>query len=184
MARAKKPAKLIALEGKSHMTKTELKFREEQEKLTMTGEKMVAWPEVWDDPIARKEFNRLRRLLRKIEKDDALYESIMNRYALLHSECSENEKHIRRILGEQEKLTQAWEDEEVESKDYFRIQTQLERQLQNWDAKLMEKRRMMLQIEKENVMTILASMRTIPKKPTEKKAKSPMGAYLGQRSQR
>lgn len=182
MARAKKPAKLIALEGRNHMTKAELEHREEQEKKTMTGEKMVAWPEVWNDPLARKEFNRLRKLLRIIEKDDALYESIMNRYALLHSECAQNEKHITRILGEQEKLAESWNSGEIDADDYFKHQAQLERNLQTWDSKLMEKRRMMLQIEKENVMTILASTRTIPQKPKEEKAKSVMGAYLGKRA--
>jgi hypothetical protein len=48
----------------------------------------------------------------------------------------------------------------------------------SWDSKLMEKRRMMLQIEKENVMTILASLRAIPKKPPEDKPTSQMGKFL------
>jgi hypothetical protein len=38
---------------------------------------------------------------------------------------------------------------------------------------------MLLQIEKENVMTIMAALRSIPKKPVEETEEDPMARLLG-----
>lgn len=176
--RAGKPAKLLKLEGKSNKTKAELEYRQKQEDSVLTGTEMKAWSEVWNDPVARKEFNRLRRLLRAIERNDSLYESIINRYCLLHSECFQIENRVEKLAHEKEQLENSFKADEIEAKDYFSIQANLGRQMLNWDSKLMEKRRMMLQIEKENLMTILASMRAIPKEPPEDKPTSQMGKFL------
>ena len=48
------------------------------------------------------------------------------------------------------------------------------------DKKVMEKRKMMLDIEKENIMTIQSALRSIPKKPEEKN-KSAMAEFLSRR---
>jgi|LSQX01.2.fsa_nt_gb phage terminase small subunit len=178
MARAGKPAKLLALEGKSHKTKAELEHRAKEEEALLTGKTLKAWPEVRGDQVARKEFNRLRQLLKIIEKDDALYEAIINRYCLLHSECFQIEEHIKRLTEEQERLIQSYEDDSIEHEMYFKTQIALGKQKLSWDGKLMEKRRMMLQIEKENVMTILSSLRAIPKKEPEVTGQSAMADYL------
>ena len=178
MTRAGKAVKLLKLEGKSNKTKAELNFRQEQEDTLLTGEEMKAWSEVWQDPVARKEFNRLRKLLRVINKCDALYENVINRYCLLHSECFGIEDRIGRLTKEQDLLTKSFEDEKLEANDYFKMQSNLGRQMLSWDGKLMEKRRMMLQMDKENLMTILASMRAVPKEPPEDKPTSQMGKFL------
>lgn len=178
MARAGKPAKLLALEGKSHKTKAELEHRAKEEEALLTGKTLKAWPEVRGDQVARKEFNRLRQLLKIIEKDDALYEAIINRYCLLHSECFQIEDRISRLTEEQARLLKSYTDGKLDDEDYFKFQSDLSKQMLSWDSKLMEKRRMMLQIEKENAMTILASLRAIPKKPPEDKPTSQMGKFL------
>jgi hypothetical protein len=46
------------------------------------------------------------------------------------------------------------------------------------DKKLMEKRRAMLDLEKENIMTIASALRSIPKKPPEEKEIDPIEAML------
>jgi predicted nuclease with TOPRIM domain len=178
MARAGKPVKLLKLEGKSNKTKAELEFREKQEESMMTKQAIKAWPEVWNDPVARREMTRLRNLLKIIGKNDALYEGIINRYCLLHSECFQIEERINRLTDEQDRLTESFDNDNIEAETYHKLQANLGKQILSWDAKLMEKRRMMLQIEKENVMTILASLRAIPKKPPEDKPTSQMGKFL------
>lgn len=178
MARAGKPVKLLKLEGKSNKTKAELEHREKEEAALLTGKTFRAWPEVRADEVARKEFNRLRRLLKTIEKDDALYEGIINRYCLLHSECFQIEERVNRLIEEQDRLTESYTNKEIKGEDYFEFQSDLSKQMLSWDSKLMEKRRMMLQIEKENVMTILSSLRAIPKKEPEVTGQSAMADYL------
>jgi predicted nuclease with TOPRIM domain len=178
MARAGKPVKLLKLEGKAKKTKAELEHREKEEEALLTGKSFKAWPEVRGDKTARKEFNRLRGLLKTIEKDDALYEGIINRYCLLHSECFQIEERINRLTDEQDRLTESFDNDNIEAETYHKLQANLGKQILSWDAKLMEKRRMMLQIEKENVMTVLASLRAIPKKPPEDKPTSQMGKFL------
>lgn len=181
MARAGKPVQLLALEGKSHKTKKELEHRAKEEAALLTGVTIKSWPEVRADKVARKEFNRLRKLLKIIEKDDALYEAIINRYCLLHSECFQIEERIKRITNEQDSLAESFSDHKIDAKDYHPLQMNLGKQIISWDTKLMEKRRMMLQIEKENVMTVLASLRAIPKKPPKEAPTTPMGKYLGKK---
>ena len=46
-----------------------------------------------------------------------------------------------------------------------------------YDRQIMAKRKMMFDIEKENIMTIQSALRSVPKKPEPKKT-SPMAEYL------
>ncbi len=68
--------------------------------------------------------------------------------------------------------------------DYITYMDRRER-LQNiiitWDKKVMDKRKMLLSIERENVMTILSALRAVPKKPDENKKDSPMASFLNRK---
>lgn len=175
--RPPKPVKLLKMEGKSHRTKAELEAREKAEKQLLTGKKMKAWPEVRENALARKEFNRVKKLLESIGHNDALYESVINRYCLLTAECKQIETTIEQLKGELAELVEAREKGEIEFMDYLNEKGNIHDRILAWDKKLMEKRKMLLQIERENVMTIMAALRSIPKKPEEKKG-SPMAEYL------
>ncbi len=72
--RPPKPVALIKLEGRAHRTKAELETREKAEKQLLTGRKMKAWPEVRENELAKKEFNRVKKLLEIIGHNDALHE--------------------------------------------------------------------------------------------------------------
>ena len=87
-----KPANVIRLEKKSHRTKKELASRENAEKALLTGEKLKERKEVKSDPVAHKEFLRIKKLLEKIEKNDDLYSSVINRYCQLYAECKDFEE--------------------------------------------------------------------------------------------
>ncbi len=161
-----KPAKLIALEGKSHRTKKELRDREKAEAALLTGKILKETEEVKNNEIAHKEFLRIKKLLRSIEKNDDLYGSTINRYCLLLAECSDFEKKREVIFERQKELEKRKDD--MEFSEYINLQNDLIKSMLALDKQVQAKRKMLLDIEKENVMTIAASLRSIPKK-TEKK---------------
>ena len=86
MSRRIKPAATIAAEGKSHRTKAELEARAKAEKALLSGEKLKERDSVKADENAHAEFKRVSRLLAAIDKADALYTAIVNRYCELYSE--------------------------------------------------------------------------------------------------
>jgi len=181
--RPPKPVQVLKMEGKSHRTKAELEFREKAEQQLLTGQKMKAWPEVRENALARKEFNRVKKLLKAIGHDDALYEAVINRYCLLAAECKQIEETIEQLKKELQELTEAKNAEQIDFETYLTEKGNIHDRILAWDKKLMEKRKMLLQIERENVMTIMAALRSIPKKPPEEDTEEdPMAALLKRRA--
>ena len=177
-----KPVNVIKLEGKSHRTKKELKERENGEQALLTGIRLKEEDCVRDNPEAHKMFLRLKKLYVEIGKNDALYENIINRYCILHAECKEFEEK-RDIFSEQlmqlhnEKLVLI-ANEELSSKEFYRLEIEMQKSINNLDKQIQAKRKMMFDIEKENVMTIASALRSIPKK-TEKKSNALLEALNG-----
>ena len=155
-----KPAKLIAIEGKSHRTKKELREREKAEAALLTGKTLKETEEVKNNKIAHKEFLRIRKLLQSIEKNDDLYGSTINRYCLLLAECTEFEEKRETIFSRQKELEERKDD--MEFSEYINLQNDLVKSMLALDKQVQSKRKMLLDIEKENVMTIAASLRSIP----------------------
>ena len=60
--------------------------------------------------------------------------------------------------------------DEMEIGEYIECQIKLSKTLILYDKQIQAKRKMMLDIEKENVMTIASSLRSVPKKQEEKKS--------------
>lgn len=162
--RPPKPIALVKMEGKSHRTKAEIKQREEAESGLLTGVSLQSRPEVKSDPVAKKEFNRVKKLLKIIEKDDAIYESVINRYCVLTSEAKQQEADIKDLRDSLEGL-------EPEDK------AEIYKTISSAKRELMEIRKMLFQIEKDSIMTPLAALRSIPKQEPNKK-ESPMAEYL------
>lgn len=170
-----KPAKIIELEGKSHRTKKEIRARKEAEASLLTGERLKESKEVKENPKAHKEFLRIKKLLESIEKNDDLYGRVINRYCLLIAECTEFEEKREKMEETAEKLEEHASDMEYE--DYCRLKIDLSKQLIAFDKQVQAKRKMLFDIEKENIMTIAASLRSVPKKAEEKK--NPLMEALG-----
>lgn len=170
-----KPAKIIELEGKSHRTKKEIRARKEAEASLLTGERLKESKEVKENPKAHKEFLRIKKLLESIEKNDDLYGRVINRYCLLLAECTEFEEKREKMEERAEELEEHALDMEYE--DYCRLQIDLSKQLIAFDKQVQAKRKMLFDIEKENIMTIAASLRSVPKKAEEKK--NPLMEALG-----
>lgn len=178
-----KPVALLRMEGKGHRTKAELEQREAAEQALLTGEHMAKWPEVRSNVRASREFDRVSTLLRKIGKDDALHESVVNRYCLLRAECAQFEDKREMFSRGIRQLEKAYREPEpgkepLEPSEYFRLLQSMQANLVNLDKQVMAKRKMMLDIEKENIMTIAAALRSIPKTPQKAEAPSGMARFL------
>jgi len=174
-----RPTKPLAL-IQGHRTKAELEVRAEGEKKLLTGIKLKEWKDVKADPIAHKEFLRLKRVLKAINKDDALHESVINRYCLLHAECKNLEELKERCNEDIKEILEAYDSREIDFLVYLEKKETIQERFLALDKKIMEKRKMMLAIEKENVMTIQSALRSIPKEP-KKQTQSKMAAFLEKR---
>ncbi len=166
-----KPVNVLRLEKKSHRTKKELAQREKAEDSLLTGVVIKETKDVKLNSMAHKEFVRIKKLLKIIGKDDDLYGAIINRYCLLHAECiefQEKRENILKKIEELEKNKKNFEEKEG-IKAYYEMLINMQRNLLALDKQVQTKRKMLLEIEKENIMTIAASLRSIPKKPDIKK---------------
>ena len=186
--RPPKPIIAIKTEGRSHRTKAEIEQREKAEHQLLTGERMKEYPEVKSNKIAHKEFMKLRRLLGKIGKDDALHENIMNRYALLRAECVDFEEKRENFYARLNQLGEEYNNpqeghEPMEPAAYYKLCSQLQKNIIDLDKQVQSKRTMMLAIEKENIMTIASALRSIPKKVEDKAEDDPMTKLLKARGQ-
>lgn len=175
-----KPFSVLKSEGKSHRTKKELKIREEGEKALSTGTSFKARQEVKKNKIAHKEFKRINELLKSIDKNDAIYEAVINRYCLIYAETIEFEEQKNKLYAlvdnlenQFEKSKEYLDDEKlaIETRHFARSIAGILASIVDLDKQLQPKRKMLLDIEKENIMTIASALRVIPKKPDGDSAK-------------
>lgn len=178
MGRPPKPHLVIVNEKKSHRTKKELEIRKKGEESLLTGFSLREWPDTKANPIAHKEFMRIRKLLKKINKDDALHEAVINRYCMLTAECKQVEQTITELKNDIVELAERLQQGDIDYMTYLDKKGSTQDRIITWDKKVMDKRKMLLQIEKENIMTIMAALRAVPKKPQEEEEDDPMSALL------
>lgn len=178
-----KPFVVLVNEKKSHRTKSELKMREEGEKALSTDFKIKERKEVKQNKVAHKEFKRIEKLLKNIGKNDAIYEAVINRYCLLQAECydlEERREEFYKLIFElkaEMKLTidkmDYEEDIATYKLEYSKAISKMMSSMLSIDKQIDSKRKMLLDIEKENVMTIASALRCIPKKDN-KEADNPL----------
>lgn len=178
-----KPFKVLTTEKKSHRTKAELKMREEGEKSLSTEMELKERKEVKQNKIAHKEFKRIQKLLKKIEKNDAIYEAVINRYCLLQAECTDLEERREEFYNlafelkeEMKNVTDDLEDDTEKATtilEYSKTIAKIMNSMNAIDKQIQSKRKMLLDIEKENIMTIASALRCIPKKE-ENEADNPL----------
>lgn len=185
--RPSKPAAVIEAEKKSHRTKAELEARKNAESGLLSNRKLQERKEVKENKTAHAEFQRVSKLMKAIGKDDALYSSGINTYCLLYAEIGDLHEQMKTLDETGEMLRETFghlvDDPEraIDPEEIIQFEkafTRLISQRLNISAVIDKKRKMMLDIDKENVMTISAALRSIPKKP-EKKENALMAALLG-----
>ena len=181
-----KPFKVLTSEKKSHRTKAELKMREEGEKSLSTDIGLKERKEVRQNKVAHKEFKRVQKILKNIDKNDAIYEAVINRYCLLQAECFDLEERreecynlISKLREEEKELIAELKDREnidelIDYKlEYAKSLAKMMSSMSTIDKQIQAKRKMLLDIEKENVMTIASALRCVPKKE-DKEADNPL----------
>lgn len=160
------------MEGRSHRTKRELRQREKEENALLTGFSLKESVEVKKNIIAHKEFLRISKLLKKINKNDDLYGAVINRYCVLYAETKEFEQKRESFFDQlcelQERKLELLENEELTHKEFYQIEASMQKNLVALDRQVQAKRKMLADIEKENIMTIASSLRSIPKKVDKK----------------
>ena len=172
-----KPYTVLKNEKRSHRTKSELSARKQGEEELMTSEILKERKEVRENKTAHKEFLRIEKLLKNIGKNDAIYEAVINRYCMLQAECKETEELratyeeiIQEIRAAIPELSKEDTDRYVmELAEIAKSLAGISAQITACDKILGTKRKMLLDIEKENVMTIAAALRSIPKKTAPEK---------------
>lgn len=178
MARPSKPLSLV----QGHRTNAEKKVRADAEASLLTGIPMKEWKNTKLKTVAHKEFLRVKKLLESIGKNDGLYESVINRYAMMASECAEFEQMIEDNRLAIEALDIKKDLENLPVEDYLKLKLSIQNQILSVDRQLHAKRDMMLKIERENIMTIAAALRSVPKQPEKKEKPGGMSAFLAQRA--
>lgn len=179
-----KPTSVIKMEKRSHRTKAELKQREAAESALATGLPLKVRAEVKKNKAAFKEFKRVSMLLETIGKNDALLENVINRYCQINAEILDFEAKKEEFSHGIAQL-QAAHDDDVEAHpnidervlsdmEYFNTLAKMESNLLALDKRIQDKRKMLLDIEKENIMTIAAQLRSIPKKVEDEDEDDPM----------
>lgn len=166
--------------AKGHRTKAEISAREQAEQDMLSGKKLVEFPAVKSDPAAHSEFKRVAALMRAIGKDDALYSAAVNRYAELFSEIAQLQQDSARFRELMDRLQEKFDESDPDSDDitaFAKAYSGMLAQVNKLDDKIMQKRKMMGDIEKENCMTVQAALRSIPKE-TGKKDDSPLMKIL------
>lgn len=185
MARPSKPAAVIKTEKKSHRTKAELEARENAENGLLSNKKLQERKEVKENKTAHSEFRRVSKLMKAIGKDDALYSSGINTYCLLYAEIGNLTEQMKALDKTGDMLRESFErlvddpESSIEPETIIQFEksfTRLISQKLNISSMIDKKRKMMLDIDKENVMTISAALRSIPKQPETKE--NPIYAIL------
>jgi hypothetical protein len=179
MARGR-PSKPIHM-VKGHRTKAEKSVREKNEKQLLTGITLKESDEVKHNLIAHKEFIRIKKLLEAIGKNDDLSGHIINQHCILVAECKQMEK-VRDMF---EQNLEEFEDnacnEDITFTDRMKIKMGMQKQILDCDKALMSKRKMLLDIGKENILTIASALRSVPKKPETEENVDPMARFISQR---
>jgi hypothetical protein len=147
-----------------------MKAREEGEKALMTGFILKERREVINNEIAHAEFVRLNEILNGIGKNDAIYEAVINRYCMITAECVDMEQKRERMYEAavtiENKLAELGTDADMDDiKEVTNSLSDLYKTMINIDKQIDLKRKMLLSIEKENILTIAAALRSIPKTP-------------------
>lgn len=171
MAKAAKSADALAMK----ISKKELAARKAAEAALQTGSALRERPETKKNAVAHAEFVRLNKLLSGIEKNDAIYEAVINRYCMMLAECVDLQDKREEVYRTASKLRDQLDlvGENCNIKDFNEAAKNIQliyKTLVDIDKQIDSKRRMLLAIEKENIMTMASALRSVPKKPETKES--------------
>jgi hypothetical protein len=180
-----KPFEVLTMENRSHRTKAELELRKQGEEALASGTTLKERSEVKHNKYAHNEFTRINKLLKKIQKNDALYEPIINRYCMILAELNDFEKRREQFYKDLIEL-EADKDNLVDGEEftlpmYYKMRFNFHKSILDLESTIQQKRKMLLDIEKECIFTIASALRSIPKKVEKPEEEDPMAKILGRK---
>lgn len=143
-------------ENKSHRTKEELAAKEMAENVK-SNRPIEACKQILSNKNLVVKYDNLITILESIGRNDALYETIINRYIILQGEIEEFEEQKKSVIRQLKTLTKSDMDQEQK----INLGSKLNNQLINIDKQIMTKRKMLLDIEKECGFTIVSASRVV-----------------------
>ena len=171
---------LVLEQNNTHKSKDEIELRRNEEAALITGVPMQMQNGL--DAKAKKEFERIKNLLAKIGKDDALYEGSINRYCELGSEIFNFKASKKQQVKNIAEAYKQYKNEVIDFITFASTTDRINTVLLSIDRQIQAKRKMMLDIEKEDIMTIASALRSIPKKIEKKENPSGMAAFMNKRT--
>lgn len=175
-----RPTKTLAL-VKGHRTKAEKKIRAQAEKELLTGTSLRENDEVKKSKEAHKEFIRIKKLLRSIKKDDDLYGAVINIHCKLIDDEYKIFKDMERYRQSLDKIEEEFEKStDMTFMEYIKQVDSIQKNILDCNKAIMSIRKMILEISKENIMTIRSALGSIEKKE-QPKQEGAMAAFLKQR---
>ena len=176
---ARNHAKPIAL-VKGHRTKEEIEHRTAMEEQSKSGQPMSMPDFMKNNPVAVKEFKRVKNLYKIINHDDEIYSATIGRYAMMRAEEDDLIKmkaSFEKLLGS---LDEKLEKQEIEFLSYMELSNGVKRDYMKSIDLLAKHRKMLLDLEKTSLLTLAENIRAIPKKE-EKKEPSKLERYMSER---
>lgn len=180
MPTPRKSVAVLTTEKTAHKTKQEIAQRKRAEQAALTGSPLKETAQTKENELAHKEFLRMAALLKKVKKNDDIYRNVVNRYCMLCSECMEFVEKRERIFHMLEEFCDKKDEmvcnEEMTWKEAYRIEADMQSNMITLDKQIQTKRKMMLDIEKENGWTVKTSIQTIP--PRQESKSNPLKEAL------
>lgn len=163
-----RPAKAID-NATGHHLAAEKERRRAAEQAALTGIEIRERPEVKKNKLAHKEFKRVIELLNAAGKNDALIETVINRYCILLAECAVLEDRREKIFETATKLEEKLDElgagaTFTDVRDAAKAIASIYSTYTACDRQIQQKRTMLFNIERDNGFTIAAALRAIPKK--------------------
>ena len=137
-------------ENTSHYTKEKLQSIKEAQEGNFSYKEMRASNIVKNDPLALEYFNDLKYKLSLVNRDDLIWESVVNRLASLYA----TEERLTNSINRLEELVESTE----EVKDIVALQ----KEINNIHGKLGAVQNRLIKLEVETGMTIQSALRIFP----------------------
>jgi phage terminase small subunit len=103
-----KPVNLLMMEGRKHLTKSEIEARTQQEQGLQSGNKRFKPNEkVMQNETALKTFKQLKKLYKDIDYVEGLDENVINRYCLMTAEVDTLEELLSRMHDDLDECDEA-----------------------------------------------------------------------------
>lgn len=155
-----------------HMSKRAKTERATAEKSLLTGENFTESAQVKSDPVAHREYMRLKRLYEKIDFVDALDKDIINDYCMERA----NLEQLTNILIQMRNKCEETDDLDQKMTVFG--------ELQKVSVEIRKCREVLLKMQDRLFLNPAGRLRAIPKKPAEpEQAPSGVAAFQKRRAQ-